>query len=378
MHIRISRRIVFAILCWAWIATGSAKEIVVGQVAPFSGPLAPTGRDISFGAQTYIASVNAKGGVNGNKIRLVTRDDGYKVDETVRYTKELLTKEPLTALIGIVGTGNNEALLQQKILADAGIPLVGARSGATSLHQPFNPWIFHLRASYHDEVGKVVDTLARLGFQRLAAFYQDDPFGADGVVGVEEAMKRNKLTLVAKAGYPKNTTQVDKAVEAITKADPQAVVMISNTAASAAFLKKLRAVGNNAQLFCVSVTDPAQLVKMVGEEPARGFVIAQVIPNPTRTYIPIVKEFLAALEKYGPQGAKPSYTALEGYIYAKVLVEGLKRAGAAPTREGVIEALSTIHTWDMGGFTVDFGPNKRDGSNYVELTVIGKGGKVLQ
>jgi ABC-type branched-subunit amino acid transport system substrate-binding protein len=154
--------------------------------------------------------------------------------------------------------------------------------------------------------------------------------------------------------------------------------MIANTAASSAFLKKLRAAGSNAQLYCVSVTDAEQLIKAVGEDVARGFVLAQVVPNPTRAYIPIVKEFRADMEKYGPAGSKPSYTALEGYIYAKVLIEGLTRAGANPTRDNLIQALASIHSWDMGGFTVDFGPRKRDGSSYVELTVIGKGGKVLQ
>jgi ABC-type branched-subunit amino acid transport system substrate-binding protein len=371
-------RAALAVLAFALCAQATAKEIVIGQVAPFSGPLAPTGRDISVGMQTYIASVNARGGVNGNTIKLVTRDDGYKVEETVRLTRELLAKEPLLALAGIVGTGNNEALLKQKVLEDAGIALVGVRSGASSLHVPFNPWIFHLRASYHDEVGKVVDTVARLGYERLATFYQDDPFGADGLAGVENALKRNKLSMVAKAGYPKNTTDVDKAVEVIAKADPQAVIMIANTAASAAFLKKLRAAGSHAQLYCVSVTDAEQLVKAVGEDAARGFVLAQVMPNPTRGYVPLVKEFLSALDRYGPDGAKPSYTALEGYIYGKVLVEGLRRAGPNPTRSGLIQALSSISAWDMGGYVVDFGPNRRGGSQYVELTVIGKGGKVLQ
>jgi branched-chain amino acid transport system substrate-binding protein len=378
MNMAVWKKIICGALPLLWFAAAIAKEVVVGQVAPFSGPLAPTGGDISLGAKVYFAAVNAKGGVNGNTIRFATRDDGYKVDETVRLAKELLAKEPLIAFLGIVGTGNNEALLKQHVLADAAIPLVGLRSGATSLYEPYNPWMFHLRASYHDEVNKVVETLARLGFQRIAAFYQDDPFGADGLAGIEEAMKRANLTLAAKGAYEKNTTKVEKAVGVIAKADPQAVVMIANTAAAAAFLKGMRAAESNAQLFCVSVTDAGQLVKAVGDGIARGFAIAQVMPNPERIYVPVVKEYRQTLEKYGPPGAKPSHTGLEGFIYAKVLVEGLRRAGSNPTRESLIRGLESLKNYDLGGFIVDFGPEKRAGSKFVDLTVIGKGGRLLQ
>lgn len=375
----IARRTRSALLALAMVpAAAGAATLVVGQIAPYSGPLAPTGSHVGAGAQLYFDRVNASGGVHGAKIRLVTKDDSYKVPETVRLTQTLIAEANPIALVGLVGTGNVEALVKEKVLADADIPVVGIRSGAMSLVAPVVPQLFHTRASYASEIGKIAQQLATTGIKRVAVLYQDDPFGKDGLAGAENAAKRYNLELVAKAAYEKNTTKVEAAIKAIVAAKPQAVIMVSNTAASAEFVKQSRAAGNDAQLLAISVTDGPQVVKRIGKETAHGLGIVQVVPDPNSRSLNITRDLQDDFKKYAPRGIELNHTLLEGYLAGKVLVEGLKRAGPNPTRKKVREALETIRDYDAGGLIIRFSPSSHSGSDFLDITILSKEGKVLR
>lgn len=375
-------------LAWLRFATGclaasftisavGADEIVIGQVAPLSGVLADTGKDMVLGAKIYFEHVNDQGGVHGKKIRHVVKDDGYKVDETVRLTTEVIEKDGALALIGFAGTGNVGELLKQKILEKANIALVAPYTGGELLRTPFNPYIFHIRAGYADEAEGIVNQLVMLNMKRIGVMYQDDPFGKAGLAGVEAALKKRNLEIVGTGAYEKNTDNVTEAVSAIAKANPQAVVMISVNKSTAAFSKQIRGVSTVAQLVNISVVNPKEIARQIGNDHARGLGIAQVMPYPYSPTVAIVKEYQQAMKKYAP-GIELSYTSFEEFVGAKVLVEGLRRAGPNATREKVIRALETLHAYDTGGFTVHFSPNNRIGSRFVEITVIGKDGRLLR
>lgn len=376
-------------LAWLRLAAGclgasfaigamGADDIVIGQVAPLSGVLADTGKDMVLGARVYFDSVNDKGGVHGRMIRHVVKDDGYKVDETVRLTREVIEKDGAVALIGFAGTGNVGELLKQKVLEKANIALVAPYTGGENLRTPFNPYIFHIRAGYADEAEGIVDQLVLLNMKRIGVMYQDDPFGKAGLAGVEAALKKRGLELVGTGAYEKNTDNVTEAVQSIAKANPQAVVMISVNKSTAAFSKQIRAVSTVAQLVNISVVNPKEIVRMIGPENARGIGIAQVMPYPYSPTIAIVKEYQQAMKKYAPAGTEMSYTSFEEFVGAKVLVEGLRRAGPNPGREKVIRALETLNAYDVGGFTLHFSPTNRIGSRFTEITVIGKDGRLLR
>ncbi len=359
-------------------AFAGAATLVVGQVAPYSGPLAPTGSHVGAGAQLYFDRVNAAGGIHGAKIRLVTKDDGYKVPETVRLTRELIKEAAPVALVGMVGTGNVEALVKEGILAEAGIPVVGIRSGAMSLVSPVVSQLFHTRASYAAEAEKIVQQLATTGIARVAVLYQDDPFGLDGLAGAERSLRQHALQLLVKAPYEKNTTKVEAAVAAIAAARPQAVIMVSNTAASAEFVKQSRAAGNDAQLLAISVTDGPQVVKRIGKEAAHGLGIVQVVPDPHSRALTIARDLQDDFKRFAPQGIELNHTLLEGYLAGKVLVEGLKRAGPNPTRKKLREALESIRDYDAGGLFIRFSQASHSGSDFLDITILNKEGKVLR
>jgi len=209
-----------AVALAATLGAGPARaDLTVVQVAPLSGPLADTGLLLQQGANLAFQEANAKGGIHGQKIRLISKDDGYKVDETLRLVKEAgsATDKPV-AFLGLVGTGNMAALVQKKLIDDLGIPVVGVRTGASALRNPSHPLVYHLRASYTAEVDKLVEVASSIGGKRFGVFYQDDPFGQDGLEAMKKAIAKRNLELVASGAYEKNTTQVEAAVDTLLKA----------------------------------------------------------------------------------------------------------------------------------------------------------------
>ncbi len=366
-------------LVCALAATGSAgaADVVIGQIAPLSGVLATTGQQMVVGGKAYFDFVNSQGGVNGARIRTLVVDDAYKVDQTLALTREMVARPEVVALFGMAGTANIGKLLQEGVLGQAGIALVAPYSGGEPLRSPFNPWIFHLRAGYADETEHMVQQLATQGIQRVAVLYQDDAFGKSGLAGVEAALARRNLKLAVAAPYERNTDTVGPAVKQVLEAKAQSVIMIAVNKPAAAFVKQYRESGGGGQLFSISVVDPGELVKLAGLDNARGLGISQVVPFPYQALLPVVRQFHEHLAKFAP-AASVNYTNFEEYLGARVLVEGLRRAGANPTRGKLIKALESMSSFDLGGISVGYGPKQRVGSRFVDVTVIGSTGKLLK
>jgi branched-chain amino acid transport system substrate-binding protein len=358
----------------------AATEIVIGQVVPLTGVIAGTGDEYSSGAAAYFASVNAKGGVYGRKIRVVQKDDAYKPEATVAHTKEILEKDSPVALFGYVGTANILALNKNNVLGDNKIALLAPYTGAEDLRNPVNPYLFHIRASYTDETAKMVEHLHTLGLRKFAVFYQNDGFGKSGLAGAEAALTKLNLKAVVTGNYDRTKPEeIDAAATAIGAANPDAVIMVAVNKASSALIKKLRASGNKARLFSISVVNFKELLKNTGDDLARGVGISQVMPFPYNMSSPVavVREFHGAMKQYAPTKTI-SYASMEGFIAAKVLVEAVKRARADPSREKVLAQLAELRDYDAGGFKVNFGGENRVGSRFVEVTVISRDGRLLR
>ena len=327
------------------------------------------------GIKLYFDYLNSSGGINGKRIRFVARDDAYKVSETVRLAQELVDKDNALVLVTTVGTANNEALVRERVLSQSGIAMVGPRSGATSLYGV--PNVFPIRASYHDEARAIVRQLTTIGISRIGAVYQDDSFGKDALEGVEQALKDNLLALSAEAGFERNTVKVGPAVDEMIKANPQAIILLGVTEPSAAFIAQFRARGGSSQIICLSIVDPATVVARVGVAQARGLAMTVVVPSPTKTALPLIKEIQRAREVVNAKDFKLTLNSIEGYIAAKVVAEGLRRGGGEPTRASVLRALTNMGTLDVGGFVARIKPTAEE-IRYVDLGVIGAGGNLLQ
>lgn len=370
-------RATLAIILFA-LALPSAAQIVIGQIAAFSGPLAPTGTHMRAGAQLYFDAINAEGGIHGARIRLLSKDDGYKSEETVRLAREMLKESQPLAFIGFVGTGNVEAILDQKILSEAGIPLVAVRTGTESLVRRNDPFLFMTRASYAEEIEKITDQYITTGYTRFAILYQDDAFGQGVLQSAEQAIKNAGGTLAAKGAYAKNTTEVGDAVKIIAAAKPQAVILIANTAASAEFLKQSREAGNLAQYVALSTTDAAQIVQRIGAEKAEGLALTQVVPDPNSQTVPLIREIQNNFAKFKPRDVTLNHTFVEGYLGAMVLGEALRRAGPNPTRKKLRDTLEALKSYDAGGVFISFSPKRHAGSRFVDITILNRAGKLLR
>ena len=351
------------------------NKITLGMSGPFSGPNGAYGIDMRTVIQAYFEQVNKGGGVNGRKIELVALDDGYETERTVANTKTLINDKNVFALLSFYGSSpTTEAM--NKVFGPAKVPLVGTISGAGTLREPLsqNPngrYMFNVRASYADETEAIVNQLVSLGLKNIAVFYQNDGFGKSGLDGVTAALKKHNLAPTAVGTVERNSIDVDAAVQAIAKGKPQAVVMVTLYKPTAAFVKAMKKAGQNPMFMTLSPVGTEQLVAELGPD-ARGIGISQVMPYPWNDIVPMVRDYQKLVGKGGF-----SYYGIEGFVMARVVVDALRRAGKDLTREKMVSTLEGT-SLDLGGFRVSYSPNSRLGSRYVELTVVGPGGKILK
>ena len=348
-------------------------QIRLGQAAVFSGPAAQLGIQMRNGIKAYLDAVNEKGGVHGRKIELVTEDDRYESAVAPSATKKLLEEHKVFALIGYVGTPTGVAHLP--VITQAKVPLVGMFTGAEVLRAPFNRYVFHVRASYYDETEKIVEQVVSIGGKKISVFYQDDAYGEAGRKGTELALERRKMKIHSTGTVERNTVKVEAAAKALHASQPDAVVMVSAYTSIAAFVREMQKLGSGATFYNVSFVGSKALADALGKDGA-GVAISQVVPFPWGTAVPVVKEYQMLAKKAG--FTDYNFSALEGFLSAKVMVEGLKRAGRNPTREGLVEALEKMNDVDLGGFYVSYSPKNRAGSKFVDLTIISRDGKFLR
>jgi len=350
-------------------------DLVIGQIAPLTGSNASNGVPVSRGIRLYFEYLNTQGGIHGRRVRLVVRDDSYKVSETVRQARALLANSEILALMTTLGTANNEALVNEGIVSATSIGMLGPRSGASSLYAV--PGIYPVRASYHDEARAIARQLSTVGLTRIGAVIQDDSFGNDALAGLEKALSDHGMKLVTSARFERNTTKVEGAVRAMLKYSPQAVVMLAVTDPTAEFVKQFRARGGTSQVICLSIVDPDVVVRHAGIEAARGLAMTVVVPSPSRVTLPVIAEMIQARDKIGWGDLPLTLNAIEGYVLGKVMAEALRRSGPRPTRTSVSRALASLRSIDVGGFTARVHLQAGE-ERYVNLAVIGAGGVLLQ
>jgi len=347
------------------------RRVVLGQSCALTGPAAQLGIQMNRGARLVFDAVNAAGGVGGQTIELRALDDGYEPDRCKANTAQFIGDE-VFGLFGYVGTPTSLAALP--LVNEARIPFFGPFTGAVALREPFSRSIFHVRASYYDETELIVKQLTSLGLTKIAVFRQNDSYGQAGLDGVLRALKARQLEPVAVGLVERNTVDVAAAVQAIVPTQPDAVVQISAYKSCAAFIRAARKAGYGGTFYNVSFVGTQALADELGAD-GRGVVVTQVMPFPYTTALPIAREFQAAVKQAGGD-TSANYSSMEGYVAAKVLVEGLRRAGRNITRETLVTALEGIQRYDLGGFMVSFGPRDHTGSGFVEVSMLTGDGRV--
>jgi ABC-type branched-subunit amino acid transport system substrate-binding protein len=366
-----------AILAWVGLAQGAhaqgvtADKIVFGQAAALAGPAGALGSGMRDGIQAAFAEANKAGGVGGRKVELVSVDDGYEPTKAVEATSKLLNETGVFALIGPVGTPTSAAVLP--MVTEKQVPYIGAFTGAEVLRHPYNKWVVNIRPSYFEETETMVERLTKdLGVTKIAIFYQDDAYGKAGLAGVQKALEKRSMKLVGEGTYERNTTAVKTGMLALRKAEPEAVIMIGAYAPCAEFIKLAKQLKATWRFVNISFVGSDALAAALGDQ-GDGVIVTQVVPFPADESVPVVKRYHDALKASGD--LKPGFVSLEGYLAGRTALAVLAKVDGAPTREHFIDAVVKTGSFDLGGLTLKYGPDRNQGLDTVYLTVLGADGK---
>ena len=353
-------------LSWA-----AGDDIVVGQIGPFTGTPVPGAPEINLGIKAAFAQVNASGGINGRKLTLFELDDGFKEDGFVRQFAEAMKKKPV-ALLSPVGTNAVQRMLDDKLLDQNDMVVINAVPGAESLRNPGHPKLFHIRAGDRQQIERIVRHAATLGMTQMVVLYQDVSIGTTGLAIAQTVATGLKMKLTAVMA-PAEAGQVGAAAVKAAATEAQSAIVLGSPRFAAEAAVALRKAGYARSVYALSYVSPA-LVKQLAEGASRGVALAQVYPNPNGSTMALQQSFQGAMKKAGTNGP---YTAfhLEGYVTARVLIEGLRRAKEF-NPAGLARALRGMGDVNLGGFRVNFA-KENVGSNFVDIAVINGDGRLV-
>lgn len=368
--IAIASRALAAGLLAAAAAPAAWAQLYIGQTSGFTGPVAAGVKENTDGAKLWIDHINDTGGIHGEKVELISLDDKFDPKLAAENARKLITERNVVALFMNRGTPHTEAI--RPLLDEHKVPLVAPSTGAMILHKPVHPWIFNVRATYQREAERAVTHLATIGLTRIALVHVEDSFGADTAAGAQKGFEKAQLKPLLIAKFDRTKPDFAEIVKQVKESDAQAVFLIGSAGAVSDGTKLIRSAGSRAQIVTVSNNASGGFIKQMGEH-ARGTIVSQIFPYERSLSAPIVKEAHDLAQKKGIGDVTPAM--LEGYAGAKVLVEGLRRAGPHPTRAKLQQALDSFRKVDIGGLEVTYGPNDHSGLDYADLSIIGQDGK---
>lgn len=358
--------------CTLLLATAPvlAQEVVVGQSAPLTGGNAELGNDIRNGALAYFRKVNEAGGLAAGKIKLVTLDDRNDIKLSAENTQKLVNEHHAVALFGYASS--TLSIPAMPAVQEHKVPFFAPFTGADTIRKQ-NEYVYTVRATYADEIGKIINFWGNLGNTKVTVLHYDDTVGKQNFETVATVLQKYDRKPVSVA-IKRNADVTDAQVREVIASDPNVLVITTLYAPAAQMLKKLKAQGRATMTTSLSFAGASQLAKALGPD-ASGVSVAITVPTPRSQGVPVVRECTEAWTAAGHKEAM-SVTALESCIAAKVLVEGMKRSGKNLTRATLHNALSALGRFDAGGYVVDFKPNFRHGGSYVGMALLKPNGEV--
>ena len=347
------------------------NDILIGRSTALSGGMAPFLAPVHEGQEAAIEDANAKGGIGGRKIRIVSLDDGFDPRRTLENARQLSEKDGVVALLGVSGTSQVMALLPY--LVEAKLPLIGVYTGSPAIRAQQHPYLFTTRASYADELVKIVRNLVAVQTSRIAVVYENNDFGKLLLPLVEKTITAEGASLAGSHALAPTGEDAAAAAKTLAAQKPQAVLLVAAGPPVVAYVKANRA-HLGVPVYTLSLGAGSAVLKALGED-ARGLAVARTGPSPTKPTIQLTRDFQASMKRHGKPADYDRYT---GYMDARVLIEGLRAAGPGVTRASLVQAMEGLGTLDLGGYTYQFSPQNHHGSNFVDIAVVGSGGVYLQ
>jgi branched-chain amino acid transport system substrate-binding protein len=352
-----------------------AQPIVVAQVGPFTVLPSPDAREVNEGARAWFAQVNQSGGVRGRPIELFELDDKFNADDFARQFDAAMQRKPV-ALLTPIGSAALNKLVNDKLLDKHPVVIINAIPGAEPFRKPGHPRLFHVRASDRQQLEKIVQHARTLGAKKLGVLYQELPIGHAGVKVVQELAQAAPALEVPSAVAQHELDLIGIAARKVAAAQTQAVVVIGSPKFMADAVDALRKAGVRQFVFALSYMPAGLVAKVAGAEGARGVAIAQAFPNPNGVALRLQREFQAAMRALQPEAKAFTSFQLEGYVAARVLVEGLRRSSGEIDGDAIARALKGMGTLDLGGFYVSF-DKSNEGSGFVDIGVVNAAGRLI-
>jgi ABC-type branched-subunit amino acid transport system substrate-binding protein len=342
-------------------------EIVIGQTIALSGSLAEHGQAVSLGARAYFDRVNARGGINGRRIVVKTLDDAGNAGRAAENPARLIREDNAVAIFG--GVGGGPCVASMKVAVSSQVPLVACLAGSPEPREPFNRYVFPVRAPHLAEFERLIDHALEFKRSRIGFLHADNKTGQRHLANVKKILARHGAALAAAIPIPNKDPDARRLAQAIAAARLDVVFNHGSYALYGEIIKQLkRDLPEEARLTFLAVNSGAeQLSKLLGPD-ARGLIVTQVVPYPWRSTPEVVREHRDDLRAIAPD-ASPSFSSLEGYVGARVLVEGLRRAGPRPSRESLAQSLERLGALDLGGYVVRYRPDSREGSTFVDMVM---------
>ncbi len=356
---------------WAQSSTIHKGDILIGRTTALSGGMAPFLAPVHEGQEAAIEDANAKGGIGGRKIRLVSLDDGFDPRRTLENAKQLGDKEGVLALFGVAGTTQVMALLPY--LSQARLPLVSVYTGSPAIMAQQHPYLFTTRASYADELVKMVRNLVAVQASRIGVVFENNDFGKLLLPLVEQTIASEGATLAGSHALASTGADAVDAAKALAAQKPNAVLLVAAGPPVVAFVRASRA-NLGVPIYALSLSAGSAVLKALGDD-ARGLAVARTGPSPTRATMALTRDFQASMKRHDKPVDYDRYT---GYMDARVLIEGLRAAGPSVTRASLATAFEGLGNLDLGGFNYRFTAQNHHGSNFVDIVVVGAGGVYRQ
>ncbi|MGZ5033610.1 MAG: ABC transporter substrate-binding protein [Usitatibacter sp.] len=353
-------------------------QLKIGVSGPLEGKNAGSMLEILKGAEIYIQQVNQAGGIRGQKVVLVARDDNFEVGRTVAVVRQLIEQDGVLALMLVRGTPHNEAILP--LLAQHKVALIGPSTGAMVFHQPVNPYVFNVRTAYQLEAKKLVALLKTTQMHKIAVLYVNDGFGKDVLAGLIDGFLEANLQPTAVVAFDRDAAAKDSNafvlphLPQLLKAEPEVVIIVGAGLAVKNAIFAVRAAGSTAKIATLSNNASTAFVKMLGTN-ARGVIVSQVFPDEKDHMNGFVREAQIAAHK---EKVTLMPGMMEGFAAAKVAVQALKNAGPAPTRASVLRALETMDRFDMGNVYIGYSARDHTGLELTDLSIISRDGSFLR
>ena len=333
----------------------------IGQTAALSGPLAWPFVEMNKGIQAAFDEVNARGGVGGRPLQLISFDDGGSTEKAAENARRLVEQEQALTLFACGGTSS--VLGAMAVVQQARVPLIAPITGIDAL-RTHHPLVIHVRAGYSNELDRIVRQIGTVNMGRCAVAYSDTAFGKAGLAAFEAVARKHGNTSWKPFLIQDTLPGIAEGIADIARFQPASYLSLYIGQHSLQFARDLR---NDVQApsFALSLLGSEPVLKALGPA-GHGMTVAQVVPHPQAQGLPVVNAYQRAMQKIGHN--QLTHASLEGYVSTRVLIEGLRRNSRAEGGERLVEAFHTLQPLNLGGFELDYRPGKHLGSSFVELT----------